>query len=270
MSSEGQVRWEKRGHIALITLDRPERRNALNREMLRCIEVVTAEILAAKPRAVVLTGAGGAFCAGQDINPDNPQISALSEAIQTNNREVAFTFLFEIRKILDAFVALPMPIIAAVNGVAFGGGSEIATRCDLRVADPAATFCFSEVRLGLMPDWGGGVALTRLLGPSKAADLILTARKVSGAEALQLGLVNRVSQPGQVVEEALQLAEQISQNGPRAVRRALEVIRKTSSLSQEEALSLELESAASLIASGECVHGIGAFMSRATPEFPNE
>jgi enoyl-CoA hydratase/carnithine racemase len=177
--------------------------------------------------------------------------------------------LGELRAILDRLFALPIPIIAAVNGLAYGGGAELASRCDLRVLDPAATICFSETKLGLMPDWGGGVALTRLIGPARAADLILTGRKIDANEAMALGLANRVSAPGASVAEAIALAESIASNGPRAVRSALEVIRRTPDMPLQEALALELDRASALIASGECVFGIGAFLSRTPPSFPD-
>jgi enoyl-CoA hydratase/carnithine racemase len=164
---------------------------------------------------------------------------------------------------------LPVPIIAAINGLAYGGGAEIASRCDLRVMDPQAVICFSEVRLGLMPDQGGVAGLTRLVGASRAADLILTARKVGAEEAFQLGWANRISGPGKALEEALSLAFSIAQNGPRAVRHALSVIRKTCDLTTQEALDMETEEAVTLIVSGESVHGISAFLTRQKPEFPD-
>ena len=146
---------------------------------------------------------------------------------------------------------------------------ELATRCDLRVMDRTAQLCFSEVRLGLMPDWGGSPYLTRLVGSAVASDLVLTARTVNADEALKIGLVNRVSDKGRSVNEALNLAEQIEQNGPRAVRHALAVIRQSQGMSLEKALELEAETAAELIASGECMHGITAFMEKKKPEFPD-
>jgi len=135
--------------------------------------------------------------------------------------------------------------------------------------DPDAVICFSEVRLGLMPDWGGGAALVRLIGPSRAADLILTARRVEAAVAMHLGLVNRISRPGQALEEAVSIAEMIAVNGPGAVRHALEVIRQSMNLSFSRALDLEAEKAASLIMSGECIYGVAAFLEKKEPEFPD-
>jgi enoyl-CoA hydratase/carnithine racemase len=172
-----------------------------------------------------------------------------------------------IRKALDPLVSLPVPITAAINGLAYGGGAELAVRCDLRVMDQQAVICFSEVKLGLMPDMGGGVALTKLVGVSKAADLILTARKVKAKEALNLGLVNRISLPGECLKEALNLAERIADNGPNAVKSALKIIRNTSDLSEFQALKIEAETAAKLIATGECMVGVAAFLEKKKPEF---
>ena len=124
------------------------------------------------------------FSAGFDVNPANPQITILAEAVKKRSRTAVEEVVRYIRETVDRLVALPVPIIAAINGLAFGGGAELAVRCDMRVMDPGAVICFSEVRLGLMPDWGGGVALSRLLGRSLAADLILTARRVGADEAL--------------------------------------------------------------------------------------
>lgn len=256
--------------MAVLVLDRPERRNAIGEEMWTALERAVEELEGALPRVVIVTGAGErAFCAGQDLGGDNPQIQLLVGAVQAQDEAAVSAFLVRERRVVDRLCALPVPIVAAVNGVAFGGGAELATRCDLRVLDPAAVVCFSEVTLGLMPDWGGGVALARLVGPGRAADLILTGRRVGAEEALRLGLANRVSAPGQCLAEATELAKLIAANGPRAVRGALEVLRRTPALTDEEALALEMRRAISLIASGECVHGITAFMSKQPPVFPD-
>ncbi len=267
--SDGEVRLERRGKLALVTLDRPEKKNALNQALWSGLSRVTEELGAEMPRAVVLTGGGSAFCAGMDVNPGNPQLAEVAAAAQSGQREPMVAFLRRLRAVIDGLFALPVPMIAAVNGLAYGGGAELATRCDMRVMDPDAVLSFSEVKLGLMPDLGGCVALTRVIGPARAAELILTARKVSAAEALALGLVNRVSEPGAAVDSALELAVAVAANGPRAVRAALEVVRRTPELSDTEALALELERAASLMATGECIHGIAALMSRSRPTFPD-
>jgi enoyl-CoA hydratase/carnithine racemase len=255
--------------IAVITIDRPAKQNAFDQHMWDCLDKVVAELEISLPRVIVLTGAGGkAFCAGFDVNPENPLLKPLLDAMEGHNKGPAYNLIHRIRTSTDRLVSLPVPLIAAINGLAYGGGAEIASRCDLRVMDPQAVICFSEVRLGLMPDHGGVVGLTHLVGASRAADLILTARKVDAEEAFQLGLTNRISAPGKALEEALSLARSIAQNGPRAVRHALSVIRKTGDLTTREALEMETEEAVTLIASGESIHGVSAFLTRQKPEFP--
>lgn len=267
---KGEVRVEREGRVAVVTIDRPERRNALDEAMWSSLSSAVASLEARPPRAVIITGSGDrAFCAGMDVNPENPQLANIAAALRDHDQGPASALLLPLRAIFDRLAALPIPVIAAVNGLAYGGGAELAARCDLRVADPSAVFCFSEVRLGLMPDLGGGVALTRVLGPARAADLILTARRVDASEALALGLVNRVSAPGAALAEAKELADAIAANGPRAVRSSLEVIRKTPDLSAADALALELSRAIELIASGECAVGVPAFLSRTPPDFPD-
>ena len=267
---EEKIHLERRGHIGIVTLDRPERRNAFNAEMWRALEKTVDDLKARLPRVVVITGAGEkAFCAGFDINPDNPQVANLIDAVHHHQREPVEALIREIRHAVDGLVSLPVPVIAALNGLAFGGGAELALRCDMRIADPATVISFSEVRLGLMPDWGGGVALSRLVGPGRAAELILTARRIDAEEALRLGVVNRISAPGKSLDEAVALAETIAGHGPRAVRHALRVIRHSPDLPLEKALDFESEEAVTLIASGECYHGIVAFLEKKKPEFPD-
>lgn len=267
MSTE-QVRLDRDGHIAVITIDRPERRNALNRQLWTQLGKRADELAASLPRVVILTGAGDvAFSAGMDVNPDNPQVAELTSAVQKGDEAPVRAMLDEIHAALDRLFALPVPIIAAVNGLAYGGGAEIATRCDLRVMDEAAKLCFSEVRLGLMPDLGGGIALAHLIGSGRGADLILSARKVEAAEALQLGWANRVVATGTALDTAAQLGRDIAANGPSAVRAATQILRRGQPSS--EAIRAEVDAAVALIAGGECVHGITAFMTRTEPKFPD-
>lgn len=264
------IALEHRDHVAIVTLNRPERLNTFDEAMFANLESVAAILAAAPPRAVVLTGAGEkAFSAGFDVNPHNPMVSDLGAAIEACDKERVARAIRRMRLAVDQFVALPVPVIAAINGKAFGGGAELAVRCDLRVMDPAAVICFSEVRLGLMPDWGGGATLARLVGPARAGDLILTTRELTAGEALDLGVVNRVSPAGEVLAAALGIAEAIAANGPRAVRAALAIIRR----SREEPLAAVLDEeesrAVDLILTGECLHGIGAFLAGKAPVFPD-
>lgn len=267
--TEYGVRFEKKGKVALITFDRPERRNAFNETMWSEFEQTIRELKEHLPRVIIVTGSGKAFCAGFDINPDNPQVTGLIESVQKQERPPVEILIKRLQSAVNDLVTLPVPVIAAINGVAYGGGAELASRCDLRVMDPQAVICFSEVKLGLMPDWGGGPGLTRLIGASLAADIILTGRKVGADEALRIGLVNRISAPGMVLDEAMGMAEMIAKNSPRAVRHALTVIRQAQELTMKQALELECREAVTLITSGECIQGITAFLNKQPPEFPD-
>ena len=268
--SEKVVEIEFQNKIAIVTINRPERRNAFNSNVLDGLTRASERLKKEAPRAVILTGTGdAAFSAGFDVNLDNPMTSEMFEAITQKNHSLAKGLVDRLRGAMDAFISIPAPLIAAVNGNAYGAGAEIATRCDLRVMGRSSVFCFSEVTLGLMPDCGGGSALAKLIGTSRAADLILTARRVEACEALSLGLVNRICDDGKALEEALELAGLIAKNGPRAVQSALSVIRQSMNQTLEASLSYEKESAVSLILSGECVHGIAAFFEKRPPLFPD-
>src|SRR5512145_289698 len=155
------IRLRRQGHIAVITLDRPAKQNAFDQRMFDSLDEAVADLSAALPRAIVLTGAGDrAFSAGFDVNPENPMLAPLIAAMERRDKSPAYDLIRRIRTSVDRLVSLPVPVIAAINGLAYGGGAEIASRCDLRVMDPQAVICFSEVRLGLMPDQGGVVGLT--------------------------------------------------------------------------------------------------------------
>lgn len=261
---------EQKGHIALVTINRPEKMNAFDETLFSSLESTTEKLKANLPRAIVITGAGDrAFSAGFDVNPDNPMVKRIIDAAAQKDPGPAAELIRAIRRAVDEFVKLPVPIIAAINGIAYGGGAELAMRCDMRVLDPGAVICFSETRLGLMPDWGGGTALTVLAGPSRAAELILTGRKVDAHEALTIGIANRVSEKGRAVEEAFSLAGMIASNGPRAVRSALSLIRGKAELTAGGSLDFEERLAAELVASGECFHGVAAFLQKKKPEFPD-
>jgi enoyl-CoA hydratase/carnithine racemase len=265
-----QILFERKGRVAIVTINRPERMNAFNESLFESLGIIADELKSKIPRAVVITGAGKtSFCAGFDVNPDNPMVERIINAMSSENNEPARQLIYSIRKVIDSFISVPVPIIAALNGNAYGGGAELAARCDLRVMDPEAVICFSEVSLGLMPDWGGGAALARLVGTSRAADLILTARKIGSSEAYAMGLVNRISEKSRALDEAIVFAEIIVENGPRAVRNALSLIRENQNISFSASLQMEAELAATLISSGECFHGVSAFLEKKKPEFPD-
>ncbi len=146
--SQALIHLEYHDTIALVTFNRPDKRNAFNLAMWESLEQVTSKLKEKLPRVVVVTGAGEvAFSAGFDVNPENPQVGNLVQAVQAHDREPVKELIKNIRRWTDGFFSLPVPIIAAINGLAYGGGAEFSMRCDMRVADPKAVICFSEARL---------------------------------------------------------------------------------------------------------------------------
>jgi enoyl-CoA hydratase len=265
--TQGRVTVERHDRVALLTLDRADRGNAIDQAMVDSLAEAVSELAAELPRALVVAGSGtDAFCSGLDIRADgNPLAQNLLAAVKARAPDRIKALLLALREPFDRLVTLPIPVVAAVNGLAFGAGAELAVRCDLRVADASASFCFINTRLGLTTSLGGGPALARLVGPARAADLLLTARKVPITEAYGLGLVNRPSQPGQAVETALEVAAMIASNAPRAIRATLGNLRRD--LTSE--MDAELDTAADVFASGDFAYGIHAARTRSAPEFPD-
>jgi len=242
--------------VELWTIDGEARRNAIGRAMLAELEANVARA-ARSSRVVVLTGAGDkSFCAGADLK----ERAGMSEA---EVRE----FLDRLRRTLRAMETADAVFIAAVNGTAFGGGTELALTCDLRLAAPSAEMGLTEVKLGIIPGGGGTQRLARLIGPGRARDLILTGRRVAAAEALELGLVNRVSAQGKLIDEALEMAAQIASNAPIAVAAAKHAIAEGLSLPMDDALKLELSHYEKVLGTEDRLEGLRAFAEKRPPVF---
>ncbi len=241
------VRYETRGSVAIVTIDRPEVRNAVDRP--------TAEALAAAFRrfeadeallVAVLTGAGGTFCAGADLK-------AVAEGRGNRTAPDGDGPMGPTRMFLEK------PVIAAVEGYAVAGGLELALWCDLRVAARNAVFGVFCRRWGVPLIDGGTVRLPRLIGHSRAMDLILTGRPVSGEEAYQIGLANRLAEPGKALEVALELAEELTRFPQRCLRSDRRSAYEQWGLSFEEALRNEFRLGMATIESGETRAGASRF-----------
>src|SRR2546421_4032449 len=204
------VTVDREAPLAILRLNRPERLNAVSRELIEdvigALDTLEAD---ADVRAIVLTGAGRAFCAGAD----------LAERAGLDERAV-FAHRKRVVALFDRVARCETPLVAAVNGVAYGGGAELALLCDVILASEQAVFRFPEVALGIIPGGGGCYTLVRAVGKYRAKELVLTARKVPAAEALALGLVSRVLPAARLVAEARALATAIAENAPLAVRQA--------------------------------------------------
>ena len=248
---------KKNGRVATLTLNRPDAMNAINMQMRselrQALEALRRD---ADIGAVVLTGVGEkAFSAGMDLrefakaNADVP-VAEMKRYRWENNEGIS---------------AFDKPIIAAVNGLAIGGGVELALLCDLTFASEAASFAFGEVKRGLMPGNGGTQRLSRRVGTARALDMILTGRTVSVQEALAMGLIEYVVPPKDLLENAIQLAEQMAANAPIAVRSAKAAVHRGADLSLADGLRLEQDLASFLYTTDDAREGPKAFLEKRAP-----
>ena len=252
---------ERFGAIERWTILGEPRRNSLSVALLRELLVHQARAAADRAlRVVILTGAGPkAFCAGAD----------LKERARMDEGAVA-GFHRAIRAAFDGLEALPQPVIAAINGAALGGGLELALACDLRVAAEGAELALPEVGLGIIPGAGGTQRLPRVVGLALAKELILTARRVTAAEALSMGLVGQVVPADQLQAAALALAERVARNAPISLRQAKRAIDRGLALPLSEALDLENKLYQACIPTADRQEALLAFAEKRAPVFTGE
>ena len=246
--------------VAVVTMNRPEALNSFNTEQLDRLGGVIRRISQDRTvRVVILTGAGDrAFAAGADIK-EMVDLTA-AEGLAFGRKGQALTRAVEV---------LPQPVIAAVNGYAFGGGCELAIACDIRIASENARFAQPEVGLGIPPGWGGTQRLPRLVGPGIAAEMIYTGRQVHVEEALRIGLINAVHPLDQLMPAARELAAQITKNSPGAVRAAKRLI----ALAADDpgaGLAAEVASFGAAFATQDRTDGMRAFIEKRPASFTNE
>lgn len=225
---------EIRGHVALLTLNRPGTRNALGGEAMFAAFEQQFERLNGdmRIRAAVLTGEGSAFCSGGNV----AEMRDRSGMFGGSPEQIAANYRAGIQRIPRAFQKLQVPIIAAVNGAAIGAGNDLACMCDIRIASTTARFAESFVKVGIVPGDGGCWLLPRVVGASKAAELALTGDAVDADEALRIGLVSRVVAPEMLLKEALALANRIAANPPQVLRWTKQLLQQARTGSLDEAL----------------------------------
>lgn len=254
-----QVLFARHDGVGLITLNRPDKLNAFADRMRDELGDTLREAVGDdRIGAVVLTGAGRAFCAGADVG-------RMDELVRAGNWE-ALDALVEagaavVRTIDDA----GKPVLAAVNGVAAGGGANLALACDIRIAASSASIGQTFTRIGLQPDWGGSYFLPRLVGLGRALEMVLTADMLSASEARELGIFNRVVDEGRVVDETMALAARIAARPPLATALARQTLRRASDMSLAETLALERVHQRQLFQSSEARAAIAAFVAKRTP-----
>lgn len=251
-----ELRVEDRGQVRILVIDKEQQMNVLSRALVAEL-AIHARQASAEPgvRAVIVTGAGRrAFCAGANLKER-----------QGWTEDDIRRWLVELHAAFREIERCTRPWIAAINGLALGGGCELALCCDLRVIDPAAQIGLTETRVGVIPGGGGTVRLARLIGMGRAKDMILTARRVEAAEALHLGVVDRISAAGDVVSAALALAGEIAANAPVGISAAKAAIDEAWDLPMDAALEAERRHYEKVLLSEDRLEGLKAFAEKRPP-----
>lgn len=250
------VNCEVQDRVAVLTIDRPKALNALNPEVLNDLKAAFEGIDQSEVRCVILTGAGDkSFVAGADIAAMSTMTKAEGEAFGKQGNDV---FLM-----VENF---PLPVIAAVNGFALGGGNELAMSCDIRLASENALFGQPEVGLGITPGFGGTQRLARVVGVGMAKQLVYSATNIKASEALRIGLVNAVYAPDQLMDAARKLAGKIASNAPIAVRNCKRAINEGIELPIVEAVQVEERLFGACFETHDQVEGMSCFLSREKPK----
>lgn len=251
---------EQEGHTLVVTMNRPEAKNALSGEMMDIMREAWDRVNTDDSiRVAILTGANGAFCAGADLK-------AMTTSHPGDSFEGGGWDLSVIKPLLKGF-RLSKPLIAAVEGPAIAGGTEILQATDIRVAGESARFGVSEPRWGLYPLGGSAVRLPRQIPYTVAADLLLTGRHVKAPEAKEIGLIGHVVPDGTALDKAREIAGMIAANGPLAVQAILRTIRDTEGMHEEDAFKLDAKVGAPVFSSNDAKEGPRAFAEKRTPTF---
>jgi enoyl-CoA hydratase len=248
---------ERRDRVAIITINRPEKRNALNiqtrEEGAELIEELRKDD---SVNVVVITGAGDkAFIAGADIAEFAGRTAHMQRDVMVQ------------RSLFNAIDTFPKPVIAMVNGYCLGGGCEVALACDIRIASENASFGQPEINLGIIPGGGGTQRLTRLVGEGKAMEMILSGQIIDAKTAFEIGLVNHVVPADQLLAKTLEIANTIAAKGPIAVRLAKEAVKIASRSSLDEGLRREVDLFALCFATEDKDEGVAAFLEKRKPVF---
>jgi enoyl-CoA hydratase len=247
---------ETNDRIATLTINRPDKRNALNQatrdEIVRALD----ELQSSAVRVLLITGAGDkAFIAGADIGEFEGRTALTQRDVMKQ------------RRIFDAVEEFPKPVIAMINGFCLGGGMELALACDLRIASETAKLGQPEINLGIIPGGGGTQRLTRLVGEGKAMELILTGDLIDAAQAKSIGLLNHVVAPGQLQDTVLSLANRIADKSPVALRMAKEAVKSASRMNLREGLERETDLFCLTFTSEDKSEGVRAFFEKRKPDY---
>lgn len=254
---------ERDGHVLTLTLNRPEARNAFSGNMLaRMAEAWDTIDSDPDIRVAIITGAGGVFSSGADLKAMNASPAPDDEYGKRFKQDATLAW-----KALLRHHTLTKPLIAAVEGFAIAGGTEILQATDIRVAARTATFGIAEVTRGLFPLGGSTVRLQRQIPYTRAMDILLTGRRVPAEEAYELGLISHVVEEGEALAKAREIADVIAGNGPLAVQAVLKSVKATAALPEAEAMAIELEIGMQIFTTNDAKEGPRAFAEKRSPNF---
>jgi enoyl-CoA hydratase len=252
------VEWERRDRVAIVRINRPEARNAVNADVANTMEAILDDLEADDTiQAVIVTGVGPTFCAGADL-----KMVARGKGGELATRRGGFGGIVTRN--------FPKPLIAAVNGPALAGGFEVVLACDLVVAADDAVFGLPEAKRGLFAAAGGLIRLPKRVPLALATEIAITGDPIDATRAHQLGLVNRLVPAGQVVDAALELAGRIARNGPLAVKNSLKMVREAGDLTEAEAWPRSIELALEVFASKDSIEGATAFAEKREPRWTGQ
>jgi 2-(1,2-epoxy-1,2-dihydrophenyl)acetyl-CoA isomerase len=262
--SNSLILESKHEGVATLTLNRPDKLNAINKELAVALNESLGRLTTEKSiYVVIITGAGRAFCAGGDLG-------VIGEGRKHNDTTELEPLLRAGMHAVLKIRSMAQPVIAAINGVAAGAGMNIALAADLRVASESASFGQNFVKVGLFPDLGGTYFLPHLVGPSKAAEMFYTGEMIDAQEALRLGIVNRVVPPDQLHEETHKFAQKIAEAPSVSIRAMKNALFGSRKFELEKALEDEVEQQLKCFKSPDCREGISAFLEKRPPKFHNK
>ena len=253
-----QIDTKINNNIGIVTVNRPDSLNAMNKNVIiEFIDEIGKLISNKDIKVIIITGAGDkAFIAGADI-----------KMMQKMDQKEAFEFANLGHDLANLIEKSDKPVIAAVNGYSLGGGCEIALSCHLRIASNNAVFAQPEVKIGLLPGWGGTQRLPRVVGRGLANEIILTGRNVIAEEALEIGLVNKVVPQEELMNTCFDIANMILKNSPNAIAESIKLIRLAAGTKLKKGLSKEAKSFSELFETEETVEGLTAFVEKRPPKF---
>lgn len=258
------ILYEVKDSIAYLTINRPDKMNALNeqvrKELNMCMDAISEDD---DVRGVIITGAGRAFVAGADLSEINA-ITDDQERYAANERMKR-----GIHATYKKIEYLNKPVLAAVNGYALGGGFELALACDIRYAGAKAKFSLPEVKLGLVPGFGGTQRLSRIAGLGNAVELCITGRQITAEEAKEMGIVSKVVEQDKLLEEAAELMKLIIANGPQAIKYNKTAVKKGYEMSLDDGLEFEIYVSGLADRTEDAKEGVAAFNEKRTPNFKN-